>query len=53
VTAAEILILPLTFGLWWHAILFTILNGGMLYWRMRIESEAIAPANRDSSVTGL
>jgi methyltransferase len=53
ITAAEILILPLTFGLWWHAILFTIINGMMLYWRMRIENEAIAPVKPDSSVTGL
>jgi methyltransferase len=51
VLAAEILVLPLAFDLWWHALLFSVLNGLMLYWRMRIESEAIAPLKRDPSVT--
>jgi methyltransferase len=51
VLAAEILVLPLAFGLWWHALLFSVLNGLMLYWRMRIESEAITPLKRDPSVT--
>jgi methyltransferase len=53
VVAAEILVLPLAFGLWWHSLLFTIINGLMLYWRMRIESEAIQPLKTDSSVTEL
>jgi methyltransferase len=53
VVAAEILVLPLVFGLWFHALLFSIVNGLMLYWRVRIESEAIKPSKPDSSVTGL
>jgi methyltransferase len=53
VVAAEILILPLVFGLWWHAILFSVINGLMLYWRMRIEEEAIEPLAQKRSVTEL
>ena len=53
VVAAEILVLPLVFGLWWHALLFSVLNGLMLYWRTRIESEAIELPKQDRSVTEL
>jgi methyltransferase len=53
VVAAEILVLPLVFGLWWLALLFSVLNGLMLYWRMRIEQKAIEPANQDGSLTEL
>jgi methyltransferase len=53
VVAAEILVLPLAFDLWWLALLFTLINGLMLYWRMRIESEAIAPLKPDASITDL
>jgi methyltransferase len=53
VVAAEILVLPLVFGLWWLALLFSVLNGLMLYWGMRIEQKAIEPANQDGSLTEL
>jgi methyltransferase len=53
VVAAEILVLPLVFGLWWHALLFSVLNGLMLYWRMRIEEDAIKPLHQDRSVAEL
>jgi methyltransferase len=53
VQAAEILVLPLVFGLWFHSLVFTIINGLMLYWRMRIESEAIRPSGQGNSVTEL
>lgn len=50
VVALEILILPLAFGLWWVALAFTILNGALLYWRIRIEDEALAHL-RSPSIT--
>ena len=43
VVACEIFILPMAFGLWWYAILFTALNAAMLYWRIRAEDEALKP----------
>ena len=43
VVAGEIFILPMAFGLWWYAILFTALNAAMLYWRIRSEDEALKP----------
>lgn len=42
VVAAEILILPLTFGLVWYAIAFSILNALVLTVRIRAENEALA-----------
>jgi methyltransferase len=53
VVAAEILVLPLVFGLWWLALLFSLLNGLMLYWRMRIEEKAIGTKSPDGSITEL
>ena len=43
VVAGEIFILPMAFGLWWYAILFAALNGGLLYWRIKSEDEALKP----------
>jgi methyltransferase len=49
VLALEVLVMPLAFGLWWHALLFTVANAVMIYWRLRIEDETIeAPGSRDS-----
>ena len=47
VVAGEIFILPMAFGLWWYAILFAALNGGLLYWRIRSEEEALKPLRED------
>lgn len=41
VVTAEIAVLPLTFGLVWIAVLFTILNAAMLWIRIRSESGAL------------
>jgi len=43
VVAGEIFILPMAFGLWWYAILFAAINGGLLYWRIKSEDEALKP----------
>ncbi|MEM8949599.1 MAG: isoprenylcysteine carboxylmethyltransferase family protein [Pseudomonadota bacterium] len=42
VVAAEILVLPMAFGLVWFAILFSILNAIILTIRIRAENEALA-----------
>jgi methyltransferase len=42
VVSAEILVLPLVFGEIWIAILFTVLNGLMLAWRIHQEDGALA-----------
>jgi methyltransferase len=51
VVALEILVLPLAFGLWWVALVFSLLNGAMLYWRIRVEDEALRHLRSGSSVT--
>ncbi len=43
VVAAELAILPLVFGAWGLAIVFSLLNGALLAWRIRIEERALAP----------
>jgi len=42
VVAAEIAVLPLAFGEWSVALVFTVLNAAMLAWRIRREDEALA-----------
>ena len=44
VVVAEIAILPLVFGLWQIALLFTLLNGAALAIRIRAENEALGLA---------
>lgn len=39
---AEIAVLPLVFGAWEIALVFSILNGAILSWRLRIENAALA-----------
>jgi len=41
VVTAEIAVLPLVFGLWGIAVLFTVLNAAMLYVRIRAENRAL------------
>jgi len=40
--AAEIAVLPLAFGAWQVAALFSVLNAAVLAWRIRRENEALA-----------
>ena len=42
VVAAEILVLPLAFGLWTHALVFTALNAMILFVRIRAENAALS-----------
>lgn len=46
VVACEIVLLPLIFGAWRIAVVFTVLNGAMLAHRIRIENAALAAENR-------
>ncbi len=43
VVAAEIAVLPLVFGAWEIALVFSLLNGVLLLHRMRVENAALAP----------
>jgi methyltransferase len=41
VVAAEILVLPLVFGMVWYGIVFTTLNAAVLWIRIRAEGAAL------------
>ena len=43
VVAGEILLLPLVFGQVANAVLFSVLNGVVLLWRIRVEEAALGP----------
>jgi methyltransferase len=43
VVAGEILVLPLAFGEILVAIVFSLVNAAMLYWRIRQEEAGLAP----------
>lgn len=43
IVALEIAVVPLALGLPVFAAIFTLLNAGMLYWRIRVENAALAP----------
>jgi methyltransferase len=51
VVAGEIAALPLAFGEWQVAVVFTILNGLMLAWRIRAEDAALS-ARRQAAHAG-
>jgi methyltransferase len=43
VVASEIAVLPLAFGFWRVALLFSVPNLALLAWRIRVEEQALAP----------
>ena len=43
VVVAEIAVLPLAFGAWRIALVFSALNLALLAWRIRVEQQALAP----------
>jgi methyltransferase len=50
VVAAEIAVLPLAFGAWRIALIFTLLNAAILAWRIQVENgalERVAPPNAE------
>jgi len=42
VVVAEVAVLPLVFGAWQVALVFSVLNGAILAWRIRVENELLA-----------
>ncbi len=42
IVCAEIAVVPLIFGAWWIALVFSVLNLAMLWHRIRIEDAALA-----------
>ena len=49
VAAAEIVVLPLAFGAWRIALMFSLLNAALLAWRIRVEERALAPRRRSAA----
>lgn len=45
IVLAEIVVVPLCVGLWWHAALFAVAVGAVLWVRIRCEEKALALAN--------
>jgi methyltransferase len=43
IVTGEIALLPLVFGQVWVTVVFSLLNGALLYWRIREEETALAP----------
>jgi methyltransferase len=43
IVTGEIALLPLVFGELWIALLFSLLNAALLFWRIREEETALAP----------
>jgi methyltransferase len=50
VVAAEIAVLPLAFGAWGLAALFSALNAALLTWRISVEEQALAPRRQGSHI---
>jgi methyltransferase len=48
VVAAEIAVLPLAFGAWGLAAVFSALNAALLAWRISLEDQALAPRRQAS-----
>ena len=43
---AEIVVAPMVLGLWEVAVLWSVLNAAMLWWRIRVENEALGLSPR-------
>jgi len=43
IVAGEIAVLPLVFGAWRIALVFSLANAALLAWRIRLEERALAP----------
>lgn len=41
IVVLEIACLPLVFGAWWIALVFTVFNAAVLWWRIRVENAAL------------
>lgn len=52
VVAGEIAVLPLVFGAWRIALVFSLLDAAMLAWRIRVEAQAIGLRRRAAAPPG-
>ena len=50
IVAAEIIILPLVFSLWWFAIIFGCINLGLLFWRIKEEDSALKALREENQL---
>jgi methyltransferase len=48
VVVAEIAVLPIAFGAWVVAVVFSALNAALLAWRISLEDQALAPRRQAS-----
>jgi methyltransferase len=48
VVVAEIAVLPMAFGAWVVAVVFSALNAALLAWRISLEDQALAPRRQAS-----
>jgi methyltransferase len=48
VVVAEIAVLPIAFGAWVVAVVFSALNAALLAWRISLEDQALAPRRQGS-----
>jgi methyltransferase len=48
VVAAEIFILPMVWGLFWYALVFSILNAALIAWRIKVEEQALKPTRKEN-----
>ncbi len=46
IVCAEIAVVPLIFGAWWIALVFSVLNLAMIWHRIRVEDAALAEAGK-------
>lgn len=53
VVVAEIAVLPLAFGAWQMAVLFSLANGLLLWWRIRVEDQALRSRRRAGDTSAL
>ena len=49
IVTGEIFILPMSFGSWQIAVVFSVLNAVLLRWRVQIENEALALRKSEKS----
>ncbi|MDE2228316.1 MAG: hypothetical protein KGL11_04660 [Alphaproteobacteria bacterium] len=52
IVAGEIAVLPLAFGAWRIALIFSALNAALLAWRIRVEERGLAPRRTLSASSG-
>ena len=49
IVTGEVFVLPVSFGAWQIAVIFSVLNAALLRWRVQIENEALALRKAEKS----